>query len=63
MWLKVPDTKTYSSVAEEIEKAPQFTSPAVKVETGSSGIASFLDAFRDLLWGYALAARAGDPRA
>ena len=28
-----------------------FTSPAVKVETASSGVASFLDAYRDLLWG------------
>jgi putative ABC transport system permease protein len=51
VWLKVPDTATYNQVAKEIEEAPQFTSPAVKVETGSSGIASFLDAYRDLLWG------------
>ena len=31
--------------------SPEFTDPAVKCETASSGIASFLDAYRDLLWG------------
>ena len=31
--------------------SPYFTNPAVKCETVSSGIAAFLDAFRDLIWG------------
>ena len=51
VWLKLPDTETYRRVAEQIETSSQFTSPAVKCETASSGIASFLDAYRDLLWG------------
>ncbi len=51
VWLKVPDTQAFNQVAEQITDSSLFTSPAVKIETASSGIASFLDAYRDLLWG------------
>lgn len=51
VWLRVPDTAAYSQVAEQIERSPYYSSPSVKVETASSGIASFLDAYRDLIWG------------
>jgi putative ABC transport system permease protein len=51
VWLRVPDTEAFRRVAEQIETSSQFTNPAVKCETASSGIASFLDAYRDLLWG------------
>jgi putative ABC transport system permease protein len=50
VWLKVPDTKAYEQVADQIETSPLFTIPAVKCETASSGIGSFLDAYSDLLW-------------
>src|SRR5271166_4105341 len=46
VWLKVPDTKTYQRVTEQIENSPDFTAPPVKCETASSGIAAFLDAYR-----------------
>jgi putative ABC transport system permease protein len=49
VWLKVPDTESYNRVAEQIMHSPAYTDPAVKIETASSGIASFLDAYRDLL--------------
>ncbi len=49
VWLKVPDTAAYNRIAEQILHSPAYTDPAVKVETASSGIASFLDAYRDLL--------------
>jgi putative ABC transport system permease protein len=49
VWLKVPDTATYNKVAEQVERSPLFSVPAVKCETASSGVASFLDAYRDLL--------------
>jgi putative ABC transport system permease protein len=49
VWLKVPNTDTYNKVAEQVEQSPLFGSPAVKCETASSGVASFLDAYRDLL--------------
>jgi putative ABC transport system permease protein len=51
VWVRVPDTAAFERVAHQIESAPEYKSPAVKCETASSGIASFLDAYRDLLWG------------
>jgi putative ABC transport system permease protein len=50
VFLRVPDTQVFRRMAEQIETSSQFTSPAVKCETASSGVASFLDAYRDLLW-------------
>ena len=51
VWLKVPDTKTYEKVADQVERAYANSTPSVKCETASSGVAAFLDAYRDLLWG------------
>jgi len=51
VWLKVPDTAAFTRLAKQIEDAPEFSNPAIKCETGASGIASFLESFRDLLWG------------
>jgi putative ABC transport system permease protein len=51
MWLKVPDTETFRRVGDQITSSSLFSSPAVKIETASSGVSSFLDAYRDLLWG------------
>jgi putative ABC transport system permease protein len=51
VWLKVPDMDAFRHVSEQISSSSLYTSPAVKVETASSGVSSFLDAYRDLLWG------------
>jgi putative ABC transport system permease protein len=51
VWLRVPDSQAFSQVANQIETAPYYSNPSVKCETASSGIANFLDAYRDLLWG------------
>lgn len=51
VWLKVKDTPSFNKISKQIETSSNYTVPAVKVETESSGIASFLDAYRDLLWG------------
>jgi len=51
VWFKVPDMAAYEKVAEQIMNSPLYKSPAVKCETASSGIGTFLDAYRDLLWG------------
>jgi len=51
VWIRVPDSATFQKVEKQITESPSFTSPAVKCETASSGIATFLDAYRDLLWG------------
>ncbi len=51
VWLRVPDTKTFQEVERQITTSSEFKSPSVKVETASSGVASFLDAYKDMLWG------------
>jgi putative ABC transport system permease protein len=51
VWLKVPDSDTFNKMASQIVNSPEFSSPAVKCETASSGISTFLEAYRDLLWG------------
>ncbi len=38
-------------VAGQIVSSPLYANPPVKVETQSSGIAAFLEAYRDLIWG------------
>jgi putative ABC transport system permease protein len=49
-FLRTEDTASFQRLAEQITASGLFTSPPVKVETASSGVASFLDAYRDLLW-------------
>ena len=49
--VKVDDMQAYNRVAEQITTSPYYHNPQVKCETESSGIGSFLDAYRDLLWG------------
>jgi putative ABC transport system permease protein len=51
VWLRVPDVLAFNTVQEQISRSPFYTSPAVKCETASSGIATFLEAYRDLIWG------------
>jgi putative ABC transport system permease protein len=51
MFLKTEDRNSFERLAEQISTSSLFTNPAVKCDTASSGVASFLDAYRDLLWG------------
>jgi putative ABC transport system permease protein len=51
VWLQLPDTVIYNKLADQIGSSGSFADPAVKIETASSGIAAFLDAYRDMLWG------------
>jgi putative ABC transport system permease protein len=51
VWLKVPSSEVFRKMADQIESSSLFLDPAVKCETAASGIASWLDAYRDLLWG------------
>jgi putative ABC transport system permease protein len=51
VWLRVPDREAFTQVAGQIVESPRFTSPSVKVETAASGISTFLDAYKDLIWG------------
>jgi putative ABC transport system permease protein len=49
--LRVPDMATFEKVAQKLQTSPRFTSPQIKVETMSSGISTFLEGYRDILWG------------
>ncbi|MCO6456424.1 MAG: ABC transporter permease [Pirellulaceae bacterium] len=51
VWLRVPDMQAFTQVDQQIEESPLYASPSVKCETASSGRASFLEAYRDLIWG------------
>jgi putative ABC transport system permease protein len=51
VWVRVPDTEAYRKVADQIMSSSLYTAPAVKIETASSGIATFIEPYRDLLWG------------
>jgi putative ABC transport system permease protein len=51
VWLRVPDSNAFNTVQQQILSSPLYASPAVKCETASSGIASFLEGYRDLIWG------------
>ena len=62
--MTVDDRTAYNRVAEQMNTSPNYNNPKVKCETESSGIGSFLDAYRDLLWGCAwpsVRALPGDP--
>ena len=51
VWLRVPDRISFNKMTEQILTSPSYSNPAVKCETSSTGIASFLDAYRDIIWG------------
>ena len=51
VWLRVKDMDDFRRIAAQIMNSPEYKVPAVKCETASSGVAAFLDTFRDLLWG------------
>ena len=50
VWLKLRDTKEFERVNWQIDTSPDYAKPAVKCETASSGTATFMEAFRDLIW-------------
>lgn len=51
VWLRLADQNRFQQVSDQILTNPAFASPAVKFETASSGVGTFLQAYRDLIWG------------
>ncbi len=49
IWIRVSDREQFDRVGNMLENSPYLKDPSVKVETASSGISSFLDAYKDLL--------------
>jgi putative ABC transport system permease protein len=50
VWLRVPDSKSFSKVTKQVMSSPLYSNPAVKCETASSGSSAFFDSYKDLLW-------------
>jgi putative ABC transport system permease protein len=50
-FLRVPSMDSFNKVAGQIESSEKFPEQAVKVETESSGVATFLEMYSGLLWG------------
>lgn len=51
VWLRMADVEAFNQIGSQILNSPVLTSPSVKYETESSGVSSFLDSYRDMLWG------------
>jgi putative ABC transport system permease protein len=51
VWLRVPDRDSFQKVREQIEESPFYSNPAVKCETAASGVSTFMEAYRDLIFG------------
>jgi putative ABC transport system permease protein len=51
VWLRLPDPEKFAKVSDQILTNPSFSSPAIKFETASSGVGTFLQAYADLIWG------------
>jgi putative ABC transport system permease protein len=50
-WARFPNKEGYERYAEVVGQPGRFSSPAVKVEMASAAVASFLDSYKDILWG------------
>lgn len=50
-WVRLPTREAFEELAARVSVPGKFSSPSVKMETASSGISTFLDAYKDLVWG------------
>ncbi len=50
IWIRLPDRRSFELLAEKVNSSDLFK-PAVKMETASSAIGSFLQPFKDFLFG------------
>ena len=51
VWLRVADMAAFQKASDQILGSPSFSNPAVKMETQASGVAAFLESFRDIIIG------------
>jgi putative ABC transport system permease protein len=52
IWVRVGDREKFNKIGEVVDDSPLFRSNyPLKVETASSLIGSFLEAYRDIIWG------------
>jgi len=50
-WLRANSKADFERIAAQISTSPAFSNPAVKCETAASGVANFLDSYRDIFFG------------
>jgi putative ABC transport system permease protein len=50
VWLRLQDRAEFERLAAQMTDNPLFSAPPVKLESASSGIASFIEPYRDILW-------------
>lgn len=51
LWVRVQTREAYERLAEMVNDPKNFSSPAVKMETASAGIGSFMEAYKDIFFG------------
>jgi putative ABC transport system permease protein len=49
IWVRMPDRQSFEMLAEKVNSSGKFN-PAVKMETASSAIGTFLEPMKDLVW-------------
>jgi putative ABC transport system permease protein len=50
VWLQLSDLPAYGRIAQQIDECGLFVNPAVKCETLSSGISTWIEGYQDLFW-------------
>src|SRR5436305_12140251 len=51
VWVRMPNKEGYQHLAEIVGQTSSFNNPAVKMETFSAAVQSFMEPFKDILWG------------
>jgi putative ABC transport system permease protein len=51
VWVRVPNRESYERIAAEVSELKNFSAPAVKVETASAGIGTFMEAYKSIFNG------------
>jgi putative ABC transport system permease protein len=51
IWVRMPSKAAYQELAAVVNEPGTFNSPAVKMETFSAAMGSFLEPFKDIFWG------------
>jgi putative ABC transport system permease protein len=51
IWVKLPTKEAFERLSELVSDRSKFNEVPIKLETASSGIGSFLTAYKDIFWG------------
>ena len=51
IWVRVPNRQSYEQLAAAVGDTKNFSGPAVKMETASAGIGTFMEAYKDIFFG------------